>query len=300
MPVTLLDLAVTLAKALDDCGSYPISAVGASTVTSTKLIDATPNASVQRHNGAWAYASSQQRVVQTAGLVPSTGLISIRPPWSPNPTIGTSLYLTHLFPMSAEVPAEDRSYKGIAASALWLLARPGTTDLVIAKDATSYDLPSWIDSPERTVAGPDGAPRILEPHPLGRSAIGSAWRGWHLTVEGETPRLNLDAPFSSDSGVLTMEVVRPIPTWVATAGVWGESTTGPVNDSDQVMLASAEEALPAMLYVAFRALSVRPPGQPFPNAAAMMGSWLDEARKSSLWDRLRDRAAPAAPAGAAA
>lgn len=293
MMVTLLDLATTCARALDDLGVYPISAVGASTVTSTMLVNATPNASGQRFNARWAYAGSQQRSVQTGGYVPSTGLFTIRPPWTTLPTIGTSLYLTSLFPMLSQVPSEDRSYLGIAASALWLLARPGTINSVTLKDATAYDMPSWLDDPARLI-------RVTEPHPLGRSPLASDWRGWRLVVEGETPRIGVDAPFKADGAPLTIEAVRPLATWVAVAGVWGESTTGPTNDSDQVMLASAEEALPAMLYVAYRALTARPPGNPYPQAAALMGTWLAEARKSALWDRLRDRAAAAAPSPAGA
>jgi hypothetical protein len=300
MPVTLLDLETACAQALDDLGIYAVTSSTTSSVTCAKLIDATPSASLTRYDGAQVYVNSQQRRVSTNGLVPSTGVLTLRPALVTPPTAGMLLYLTRLFPMVAEAPPEDLSYKGIVQAALQLLARQGTTEVVVAKDATSYDLPSWVDRPERIVTGPDGAPRITEPHPLGRAPLGSGWRGWRLVVEGETPRLRLDAPFSATSGVVQVEAVRPLHTWVATGGVWAESATGPVNDTDQVMLATVQEAVPAMLSVAFRALAFRAPGRPYPKAAALMDHWEGEARRSPLWDRLRDGAPEAqAPAVAA-
>src|SRR6185369_12424554 len=103
MPVTLLSLMTALAGALDDLGQYTVASATSSSVVSSAMIDATPGASIDRYNGRWAYAASQQRVVETAGFTPSTGTLVTRSPWTSNPTAGMMLYLTGLFPMASAV-----------------------------------------------------------------------------------------------------------------------------------------------------------------------------------------------------
>lgn len=277
---TLRTLRRALGYALDDLGVYAVAVATSSTITATALVNATPNASGTLYNGAWVHAPDslrQTRRVRTNGYTASAGEFAIFPNWTVAPAPGAAFEVNRLFPALATtgVAAEDTDYLTIVNRGLRRLAVPDRVTIAITT-AEAYPLVSWpwLDRPERLLG-------IWEPAATGSNLVPADWRGPRLSMVAGVPRLELRAPFSTASGLLTLEVLRPVHTLVN--GV--ESTSGLANDTDYVPI-DVEDALPALLLEAYGVLMHRAPGRS--DGAGWEAKYeqqLQLAMSSRFWDR---------------
>jgi hypothetical protein len=250
-----------VATSLDDLvGPYPLSGATASTITVPSLVSGDANASPTRYGGRWAYLASglgagQTRRVRANSFVAASGMLSVDPPWTTVPSGGDRVELYGFFPPTPQV-GEDTSYLGLLNAALRRLVAPDRVGIAITT-SQEYSLTTlpWLDRDERLVA-------IWEPGVLPSSLpIPADWRRPRLRLDAESPVLELAVPFASATGALRLDVLRPADTWIKTAGVWAESTTGLVNETDEA-LPSVEDVEAEALAEAYFSLMSRSPARP--------------------------------------
>jgi hypothetical protein len=300
VPTALLTYVEALALALDDLGRYTVTSATNNSITAGGLIAST-GTSANRYDRAWLYvqgaggAADVGRVVRPESYVPTTGTISYDPGFTA-PVATTPFLLTGLFPVFAEVTAEDTSYRTLVVRGLSrMIFRDRITTPITTAD--SYALTTWrawLDRPERLVG-------VFEPAVIsGRQPTDAGWRAVRLVLDAELPTLELGAPFSTASGNLTLEVLRPAHTWVEAGSGWVESTTGPTADTHQAV-PSVEDFLPFGLMAAYQVLMSRSPGRPNGNWTDKLVDAREQAMKSRYWDHTSEReTAPAIQPGAAA
>lgn len=268
--------------AFNDGQTYLCSSATSSNITLGNIADSGVSASAQRFNGAYVYAINrttgvgQQRRVIPGGFVPSTAVLGIELNWSVTPTTPDEVEITHLFPCgegptaAGGVPPEDASYNSLINRACSMIVAPDRVGLAIVQDAVFYSTSAWVewlDRPDRIVRGMDGSLGIWEPGVTGGLPQNSTWRGWNLRLDAETPGLEVQVPFSSSSGTLYFDVMRPVDTWVGTGGVWAESTTGMTNNLQEVR-APINDVVKVFRMLALEALMARSPGRPSGNWSA--------------------------------
>jgi hypothetical protein len=300
MATSLPTLRRSLARSLDDIGIYGIASATATTVTITALADSTTNASSNRYDGRWVYFASgtsigTQRRVTAGGFTPGTGTLTFEL-GGVTAGAGDIVELTALYPAVEQVQGEDSSYRSIVNRAAGYLAKRAEVETAITT-AYSYPLDGfpYVDRAERLV-------RVLEPGPTGRQPINAAWRGWRWRPDTAGGFLELSTPFTTASGALTLEVIRPVKNWVYTAaGGWATSLDGLTNETDFFDL-NEEDLLDTARMVAYETLVARTPGRPLPGAADQAKFWRERAMASILWDHTQMAPPPpqAATAGAAA
>jgi len=286
---TLRDYRRALARALDDLGVYTLTSPTASTLICTLLVNASPGASTHRYDGRWLYLAApipQQRVVTTGGYNPGDGTLTFAPTATPA-TAGTEVELTGLFPSLSVALSEDTDYRTLVNRALAaLLVHDRLTVAITTADSYPIAAYPWLDRMERLVG-------VLEPSPVsGRRPVDAGWRGWRLVVDGPTPRLEVNAPFATASGDLTLDVLRPANTLVNGT----DSTTGLVDDTDTAVPA-IEEFLPVGLMEAYQALMSRTPGRPNSNWHQKWAEAREMAHRLRAYDRTSEIEATAPPAG---
>lgn len=283
-----------LASALDDIGVHVVGAGTTSTVTLGALADSTTNASTRRYDGAWVYlvtgnGALQSRRVVRGGFTPSTGLLTLELTWTA-PSLGDVAEVTRLFPgIGQQVNPEDIDYRTLVNRALARMVTPDRITLAVTTSDT-YSLASypWLDRPERLLG-------VLEPAPIsGRAPISAQWRGPSLTLDAGANVLQLQTPFETASGNLTLDVLRPCDTLIS-----GSETTGGFNGAEtQTALPSVDDLLPAMLLEAYAALAHRMRGTPDgANWERKRAAQEAELRKMRYYDLSRER--PQAPQEAA-
>ncbi len=278
-----------LALALNDLETYSVASATANTVTVEQLADATPNAATTRFDGSWIYVATgsgadQQRRAKNGGFDPVFGTVTLTRTWLP-PAAADTIEVTRLLPAIRAVPG-DTSYVDLIDRALSLLVAPDRITLPITT-ADTYALTTWpwLDRTERLV-------RVLEPAPVpGRAPKDARWRNPRLVVDGASPFLQLDAPFSAASGVLTLEVLRPGDSLISGA----ESIGGLVADASTALPSVADVRTVALMEFAHLMLS-RTQGRPDgANWEQRYAEARAEAERLAYLDRTR--MLPAPPAG---
>lgn len=171
--------------------------------------------------------------------------------------------------------------------------------IAVVADQDEYPLTTWapwLDRSERLV-------KVLEPNPVSasRKPIDATWRGVTLVLDGETPRLRLDAPLRSATGNLTLRALRPADTWFKTSGTWVETAPG------SVLAAETDEVKPdlrhmreAGLVFALQTLAATREGPRRAEYQAMYERQLGIARALPFWDATRDDLLPRPNSGAQA
>ncbi len=257
---TLAQYRRPLAYALNDLGLYEVSSATNSTVTIVTLADSTTSASANRYDGRWVYLATgagqgTQRRVKPGGFTPASGVLDLQLTWTV-PSAGDQVEITGLFPAqtgglgSTSVSPEDASYQTFINRALAQILVPDRITLAITT-AETYPITTWpwLDRPERLL-------RVLEPPPNGTAAVDAMWRKPRLIL-GSAPQLQLNAPFATATGNLTLEVLRPAITLISgVEGVVGLATEG------QTALATVEDVREIGLLEAYRDLQHRAPGRP--------------------------------------
>lgn len=260
MAIALSTYRRALQAALDDPGLYQVTAATSTTVSLSLIADTTTNASANRYDGRWLYVASgvgigQQRRVVRGSFVPSTGTVTVELGLT-TPSVNDLIELTSLFPCESQVSGEDTSYNTLIRRALSRLLAPDRISATFAGGTTASlaSFAYWLDRPERLV-------RVLEPAPVsGYQPIPCDWRGPQLILDGGSPVLQINAPYT---GSLTLEVLRPGDSLVSGA----ESTTGPTSET-ATCLPSVNDTVAVALLEAYQALASRSPGRPSGNWSA--------------------------------
>jgi hypothetical protein len=281
---TLAQYRRSVEAALDDGGVYQLSSGSGTGGAASALSDATTNASASRYNGAWVYLATgagtgQQRRIRNDSLTPSTGAFLTELGWTV-PAAGDEIEITHLFPcvfgpdFSGGVGPEDTSYLILVNHTLAQLWAPDRVSLAFAGTATaSTSAWPWLDHPDRLV-------RVLEPAPVaGFPVVSCAWRNPQLILDGPTPVLQLNRPFT---GTLILEVKRPGHTLISGA----ESMAGLASEG-QTALPSVEDVTVGALAQAYRALMNRSPGRPHPGADKKYADAREQFESLYYYDRTR-------------
>lgn len=289
MPSTLVISARrTLARALDDLGVAPVTASSASTFASDGLVNGLPGADVTTLDGRWAYVAyttlplqagaGQQRRVRPGSYVPSTGAATVDPAWTA-PVVGLEIELTGLFPCSTF--GDDSSYLWMLSSAAdRILADDHLTVAVVAQQQ-EYLLGAypWCDRPERIVDVKD--PPRAAGHPYRPT-----WRRWEPKLDNGFCWISfLDAAYPRAGTSFQVRVRRPVSSLVN--GV--ESTTGPLLDTDAVMVPLQDWVDVALIY-AYQSLATRARGRP--DGGVWLARWKDQLAHVERTVRGYDGAAP--------
>lgn len=243
MPISLQTIRQEVGFSLDDLAVYSATSGTSSAVTIAALISAATNAATNRMDGAWFYNATKglQRKARTNGHVPLAGATTVDPTWT-SPGASDRIEVTHLFPCDAQVLDSDTSYNTFIRRASMMGSFPDRISLPISTVAapglyTLFTYP-WLDRQSRYGWPPraDGTPEplLLEPGPTG-VPIPADWRRPHLELSVGQAVLRLDVPYEAGTnGNLLVNVMRPWGTYVTVSGVAAESTTGPVDETDQI------------------------------------------------------------------
>lgn len=274
--------------ALDEPGIFACSSATSTTAVIATLASSASNHSPNQFATAWIYhlALSQVRIIREGSFIPGTGGMSVDPGWTA-PTTNDELEITALFPsiMAGALFAQvgtDTDYRTLINRALSRLLAPDTISIPITT-ATSYSLSTyaaWLDRPERLQYDQQGRMKLFEPAVVsGRRAFSAAWRRPRLILDGAAPTLELDVPFTSATGNLTLHVLRPGDTLINGS----ESSVGLSAESDTA-LPSVNDVVTVTLMDAYRALMTRQSFRP-------SGRWKDrydaqrkEAMALKYWD----------------
>lgn len=286
MTARLDAIRAALAQSFDDYGEFAVTSAGLSTVTIANISTTQATASTEAYNEAWVFAlatgaaSGQQRRVNTNGYTGATGALQLNVNWSLIPSVNDPVKITRLLPCTQQTGQPHTSYLTCMNRGLGKLLVRDRVPLAITT-SESYALTTWaawLDRPERLL-------RVYEPSPTGGArTVPCDWRTPRLVPDAGGPTLELDAPFSTASGNLILEVLRPANSNVAVAGVWAESTVGLVNESDVVDV-SLEEAVMVARVEVFRVLMTRRDGErPRIDLDAAYETALQAARELPLYE----------------
>ena len=261
---------------------YDPSSGTVTTAVAALLVNSTANASTSLYVGKWIYHDPNREQRRVTVYAPTTGTVTVAPAWTA-PAPPDQVEMTSLFPSNNEIGSDD-DYRTLINRALRRLLVPDRVALSITtgEEYATTTWP-WLDRPDRLV-------RVLEPPPVGTRAIDSSWRGWSLTLDAQTPVLEVDVPFLTATGSITLEVLRPANTWIKTGATWAETpvSSGLLNDTDEA-IPGIEDVLPVALMEAYRALVNRSPGRPNGNWSKLFADARTEARKTRYYDITSER-----------
>lgn len=250
---------------MNDGGVYTANAGAASTVTISALINGHASASPDAFDGYHVYDATsprwlQQRTVRTGTFVPSTGALTIDPPWGTVPVIGDVIEITNQFPSYRDVATGDTAWIDLINRALSRFLIRDRIALSITGQTASLSAYPWLDREERLLD-------ILEPGPTGGLPISARWRGANLRLDADTPVIEMPAALAGTQS-LTLVVLRPADTRIAVSGIWSDGTDGLLRDTDEAV-PPVNDVLAATLVEAYFDLMNRSAGQPSGNWARL-------------------------------
>ncbi len=273
---TLTAYWTSLAQAFDDLILATSSAATGSTVTLPLLVNGTSGASAERFNGRFCYVvsgvgASAQRTVQSGGYVPGTGALTVTPTWTA-PT-SSLIALTGLSPIRPIEMESKTDYRSMVNRALRMIAMPERLSIVtsVATDTYATTAYPWLDRTERILSFEEGG--II----TGRHPRRCDWRNPKLVLDGVTPVIELDVPFT---GTLYVTSLRPQDTLVNGA----DSVTGLVIETDTAV-PDVESVTVIGKMLMLEVLMHRSPGYPNGNWSAMYPAAVRAARQVRYFDR---------------
>lgn len=237
-------------------------AVGGTSIIATRLANAID---ASRYLHSWwmpvdgARATEIRRVKVEDALNLSTGELQIAPAFSGQVASGVIVEGHRLLP-----PDDDDGWTGLrtcinrALSELWTTQRLSITGV---DGQPSYSLSTheeWLD--------PDAVTGLLAPavdgttNPYERGGFTPIRSGDSLTLQV--------APTLATGDAALLEVFRESGTFIRVGGVWGASTTGLVNDSDE-QLHHPELVVRVALAYAYEALASGPDGSAYSDKARL-------------------------------
>jgi hypothetical protein len=222
-----------LLKALQSLTVVTTTSAGNAAGTSVVATRLATAMSASRYKGAWvmpvegAYLGELSRVKIEDALNLTTGELTVSPAFSGQVESGVQVEISRLLP-----PIDDDGWTGArtclndALREMWTPQRLAITGV---NGQPSYSLSTyeeWLD--------PDG---VLE---LRRQALDTtlnAMPAGYFDAVRDADTLSMQiSPTLAPGDASTAEVYRPLDTWIKVGGVWGASTTGYVNDSDEALV----------------------------------------------------------------
>lgn len=267
---SLLVYRQALARALDDIEVHVVNSATSSTLSVLSLVNITTAASTGRYDDRWIYinsgnAAGQQRHGVKGSFSPSTGAMQITPAWTTTPSNPQGVEFTGLFPCAPGTYGADTDYRSIINRALaQILVEDRVTETITTADTYTQAARPWFDRPDRLI-------QALEPAAVsGRRPVDATWRGVQL-VPDYVPFIQLEAPFETASGSLTLRVWRPGDTLISGA----ESTVGLSSDTDTA-LPRVEDVVMVTLVECYATLANRNSGRP-------TGQWQQKLDQQRAW-----------------
>lgn len=238
-------------------------------------------------------APKQQQVTAT-GLTSASGTITV------GSAFGSSINSATAFEVSTRLALIDGGNKtaGISLNqcvnlALQHLLVPDelTVAITTSDEIALTTWQGWLDRVDRLRA-------VLEPSPVsGRAPIDASWRFRSdeplLTLDAELPKLRLEVPFSTATGSLTLQVLRPAETWLRISSTWTEMTpgTGMTAETDETKVDLAHIRAAGKVF-AYQAMAEARSGARRGEYQAQYEAALADARKLRYWDASRDKLQP--------
>lgn len=235
-------------------------AVGGTSIIATRLANSVDS---NRYKHSWvmpvlgARAGEIRRVRIDDALSLGTGELQVAPAYSGQVLTAIDVEIHRLLP-----PDDDDGWTGLRScinNALREMWTPHRLSITGVTGQPSYSLSAyeeWLD-PEA----------VLE---LRRQALSSSLNSFPAgTFDSvrDADSLTLQvAPTLPGSDASTLEVFRPLDTWIKVGGVWGASTVGLVNDSDEALVNPDLVVAVALAHV-YEALASGPDGARYDDKA---------------------------------
>jgi hypothetical protein len=236
---------------------------------------------------AWVYVpggtGAKQRRVKAGGLDPATGTITVDAAFGASIANGTVFELHSRLPAVRE-PVADQGVANVLGvqeclnlALRHILVEDDTLSLALVNLQRDYSLSSWawLDRAERLL-------QVREPTADG-AAYEPIWRTYEFRegVAGNTLHFPRPYRFSSGSYSVKLVALRPGDTKIKVGGVWGDSTTGYANETDE-----AGPDLNALVTVgkAFAYQTLRDARRGTDKYAALYAQWVQMARMVRGYD----------------
>jgi hypothetical protein len=253
---SLLALRRLVAQALHSLTVVTTTAPGNAAGTSiigTRLANAI---TANRYKHAWVMpvtgtqATVMRRVRSEDALNLTTGELMVAPAFPGQVASGVDVELHRLLP-----PDDDDGWTGLrslinqALGECWVTQRLPMTGV---NGQASYSLAAyeeWLD--------PDA---VLEVRRAALDGTLNSFAAGQFVAVGDVDALSVQiAPTLPTGNAATVEVFRPTDTWIRVGGVWGPSTVGLVNDSDECLL-TPDLVVAVTLANAYESLATGPEG----------------------------------------
>lgn len=226
---------------------------GGTTLVATRLRTAI---STDRYKHAWVMSVSGaavgeiRRVLIEDALNLTTGELIVAPPFSAQLASGVEVEISRLLP-----PDDDDGWPGARTclnNALREMWTPDRLSITGVAGQPSYSLSTyeeWLDPAAVLELRRQALDSTLNSFPAGR---------FDAVRDADTLTLQV-APTLPGSDASTLEVFRPLDTWIKVGGVWSASTVGYVNDSDEALVSPDLLVIVALAH-AYAALASGPDG----------------------------------------
>jgi hypothetical protein len=265
---SLLNLRRLLSERLGGYGFFTTTQESTLTtnLTSSELVGSDDDASA--YDRAWVFPSSgdvsgEQRRVSDNGYDLATGTLTVTRQFSSLPSSGSEIEIHTRLPavkMNRIPGLHDIINQTL--SVLWTIQR---VDFPTSTSESFTLTPDWLVKTGQVLDVFKPSSTDYRPYSVGNA--------YTFHYNAETPFLQ--GPQNDEEG-WEMELVRPGNTWIKVAGVWQESTTGLVNDTDECLFVP-QVVIPIAMYFAFDALS-RSPWE----SDAQRAYWAKEAIRQSI------------------
>jgi hypothetical protein len=252
-----------LAKAINSLTLVTTTSAGATGGTSIIATRLRTAVDANRHHHVWvmpvsgAAVGQLSRVQIESALNLNTGELTVSPPFSAQIASGVDVELHRLLP-----PVDDDGWTGLLTCINNALREMWTTDRLSITGVAgqpSYSLSAyeeWLDPEAILELRRQALDTTLNPFPAGTfSPVRDADS---LTVQ--------IAPTLATGDASTLEVFRPLDTWIKVGGVWAASTVGMVNDSDEALINPDLLVAVALAHV-YAALAAGPDGSRYDDRA---------------------------------
>lgn len=233
--------------------STSAAVVPGSSLVATRLANAV---SSNRYKHAWVFpvdgaqATVLRRVRVEDALNLTTGELQVAPPFAAQIATAVTIEIHRLLP-----PEDDDGWKGWRTCINDALRECWTTDRLAVTGVNgqpSYSLAAyeeWLDPQAVLELRNQALDSTLNPFPAG-----------HFDAVRDADNLSLQImPTLMTGAAASVEVFRPADTWIKTGGVWGASTTGLVNETDETLL-NPDLVVSVALAHAYAALASGPDG----------------------------------------
>jgi hypothetical protein len=221
-----------LARALHSLSVVTTTTAGAAAGTSVVASRLATSVTTSRYRNSWvlpvsgASAGELSRVKAEEALNLTTGELTVSPAFTAQIASGVEVEIHRLLP-----PIDDDGWTGLrtlinnALRELWVADRVTITGVTGQPSYSLSTYEEWLDPQAVVELRGQALDSTLNPFPMG--TFDPVRDADSLTVQV--------APTLPGGESHSLEVFRPLDTWIKVGGVWAASTTGFVNDSDECL-----------------------------------------------------------------